>query len=551
MVGSNDSTTLTAAIAEETGAVDEAPVGGSCFELLEEEEKGEKMQEPTAVVVTPSTTTTTVKNKKGKATTSATKATRTKRKKIDIDFIGKAALMKELQRTAAFRAYCDSLAEGDSSNATKLENEVFARYFGYKPGAEPDPDSVGYAQQLVNGENLFSNMYHRIDELFDDGADGGEVCLVLKKIYHCMQNENVYSSNDPAHRGINMAVLCSKTLSDRSHLTPRKIWDSAKLVETNGKKALAIYKRSEYGKGDMPSGKTYEEFLVFIRKAMFNELKGGSGDDDDDIEDDNRQEDDPLPPVDAHPPPPVVDAPSEQEDNDVDEDNEAPTAGNNKEEPHFPYFFPGFISFALWGPILPDNRAETAGPFLSTDKTNTAKRKPDKEDGRSATRTARQKKNNDPAVSSSLSSYASGVAQGVVLARTPAEEEDDKLFACYMRQQATNKRLKVFEARVQNCQDQVDILKALLVPGAGPETNQKTIENLRNAIRSHDAALMAMDDFLQSEESHYMHVLEETLNPAPSLSLPSSTEESVAPPSLSFPSPDEANAENGISPLSK
>ena len=67
----------------------------------------------------------------------------------------------------------------------------------------------------------------------------------MKRIYHCMPNDIIVSKS-PNDKGINMAVLSSKRLNNRVQLSPRSVWDFGKVVEKNGKKALALVMQSEF-----------------------------------------------------------------------------------------------------------------------------------------------------------------------------------------------------------------------------------------------------------------------------------------------------------------
>jgi hypothetical protein len=176
-----------------------------------------------------------------------------------IQFKGKTSLMKELQRTAAFRAYNDVFTSGGSKAAKELNQKAFDIYFD-QPGNE---DSIGYARQLVKGMSAFGSLYEKEKDLAN-----GAIILTMKSIFHCL-DQVIISSDKPKDKGINMAVMTSKGLNNRATLTARQIWDFGKQVEKNGKKALALVQSSEYADGKIPSGKTYEDYLLFLREAMY------------------------------------------------------------------------------------------------------------------------------------------------------------------------------------------------------------------------------------------------------------------------------------------
>jgi hypothetical protein len=78
-----------------------------------------------------------------------------------IQFVGKTALMKELQRTIAFRAYNSLLSSGDSKSAKELQAKTHTLYFGNPR----DEDSMGYAEQLCCGMGCFSAMFDKEEDL--------------------------------------------------------------------------------------------------------------------------------------------------------------------------------------------------------------------------------------------------------------------------------------------------------------------------------------------------------------------------------------------------
>ena len=74
-----------------------------------------------------------------------------------IVFAGKGALMKELQRTIAFKAYNTILTSGITNTGKILHKQLYDLYFG----DDNNEDSVGYAEQLLRGFGPFSAMFDR------------------------------------------------------------------------------------------------------------------------------------------------------------------------------------------------------------------------------------------------------------------------------------------------------------------------------------------------------------------------------------------------------
>jgi hypothetical protein len=111
-------------------------------------------------------------------------------------------------------------------------------------------------------------------------------------------------------------------------------------VEKNGKKALALLAQSEYGPhlktGTMPSGKNYIDYLSFLRESMFKELGGNATDADEE-----------------------------------DETNSSSQNGNaDGDQMKDSWMYLGFIAFALWRPVLPDDMEIEwqAEAFMESDK---------------------------------------------------------------------------------------------------------------------------------------------------------------------------------------
>ena len=69
-------------------------------------------------------------------------------------FSGTSKLHKELQGVAAFAAY-EKCCKGDAMTVTAIENSMEMQYFG-----DPaDDDSIGLADQLVRGLDMFGGLF--------------------------------------------------------------------------------------------------------------------------------------------------------------------------------------------------------------------------------------------------------------------------------------------------------------------------------------------------------------------------------------------------------
>jgi hypothetical protein len=98
-----------------------------------------------------------------------------------IQFSGNSTLMKELQHTLSFLAYNTVLEEsGDSMSTKKLQDNAHLLYFGDKSNS----DSMGYAEQMMKGFGPFAAMFEE-----DVDVAKGTVCLKMKSMYHCLQDD--------------------------------------------------------------------------------------------------------------------------------------------------------------------------------------------------------------------------------------------------------------------------------------------------------------------------------------------------------------------------
>lgn len=297
-------------------------------------------------------------------------------------------LHKELQRTAAFRAYNDHLVStGDSMGAQELKDKLRDLYLGNKE----DTDNIGYVEQLVNGLQSFEPMFDRVEEL-----EKGMAHLGLKKCFHCTPTDIVSDPKSTRSTCLNMKMLKltnissldsnknkktkarpHKTAEEQEHdndcedeekggtaagyITARSLWKFAKVVEANGKKALAIIQRSPYRDGNMPSGETYDSYLRFLRESMFQVLNKC------DIADD---EEDQTSVAASGGSTPGGSGADSQEDKNNDEGG-----GPTKKKMEDSYMFPGFIAFALWGPLQPPDAVSgfDAVAFQAGDDPNSGK----------------------------------------------------------------------------------------------------------------------------------------------------------------------------------
>ena len=434
-----------------------------------------------------------------------------------LKFKGKSTIMKELQRTASFWAYNTVHTSGNSKAQNAIEELVAKRYFG-----DPsDKDSMGYAEQLVNGLNAFASMYDpqfEVEELTATAPGGGTGLrrLTMRSQFHCSSDLIVCSQN-PNDEGINMAVLSSKALSNRGQLSPNNIFKNAKLVEQNGRKALALVQRSEFKDGKMPSGKNYQDYLLFLRETMYKELVCTTGLDE------------------------CTGKKGNADDGSTasDHGNNPPATDSNMKDD---WFFPGFISFALWGPITPDDSGleYKAEAFFSGDDIGGNNggggndNKSRKAAGRAKLRAAELLHEHPYSTAPSTTSRQRG---GENKAFTPALANKDVLFAAYIAQQESSTGLKQknqqrklmlhhHNSKIKHCQKELKTWRSLLTPSVlsseCPNSQyimrefQEAKDNLRSAVRQLDAFVSEKISSNPAEEegassSVYMKLVRDTL----------------------------------------
>jgi hypothetical protein len=212
-------------------------------------------------------------------------------------------------------------------------NDQHKNCFTLYHGDPSDEDSYGFAKQLLEGLNMFAPLFER-----EANNASGHTPLVLRQYYHCMEGIEIIVSHESKHEGITMSVLTATSLQNKQLIAGRTIYDAAKLVVTNARKAMAIVNKSEYQpyieQGTLPSGQEIEDYYYFVRQEMYKLLKTPSSGDDDTG---NGEED-------------------KNEEDEVTDDRDNVAMENNSLMPD-DYFFPGFFAFALFGPIVPRNQS--------------------------------------------------------------------------------------------------------------------------------------------------------------------------------------------------
>ena len=220
-------------------------------------------------------------------------------------FIGGAAVHKELQGFAAFVAYQNCHKSGGSVTRAMLESSIGKQYFG-----DPrDPDSIGLAEQLVEGTGVFRSLYESAGSLgfpsplslhetstnrasANTAAVIGNSTSILKPSLHCLGGHiaiPVGGANGitlPLLLQSKLTALSAKKNNNGSHtvaaqqeqddyIKPRTLFTRAQEVAKNGKKALSCVMAQDspykdYVKtGNLPSGMNHDDYLQFVCEKIF------------------------------------------------------------------------------------------------------------------------------------------------------------------------------------------------------------------------------------------------------------------------------------------
>ena len=261
-------------------------------------------------------------------------------------FPGGTLLHKELQGFAAFVAYQGCHQGGTSVTKALLEASVADQFFG-----DPNnPDSIGLAEQLVRGVGVFSSLYER--RAVSHSPSPTHEChqritsLVLKPSLRCLGQQITIPVGGA--NGITLPLLLQSKLAatnkktstsnnlqdSHDRIKARTLFTRAQEVAKNGKKALACVMSQdspyrEYVRtGNLPSGMNHGDYLQFVRDKMYIALNSSKVDSSDDF-------------VAAD------DVGDDGNDDDV-------LTSRVRDDGRKNGIFPGYIVFALMGPIVED-----------------------------------------------------------------------------------------------------------------------------------------------------------------------------------------------------
>jgi hypothetical protein len=206
-------------------------------------------------------------------------------------FIGGSPLQKELQGVAAFVALAEIYRKGDSTTQAMQHAMIGEKYFG----DASDPDSIGLAEQLVNGNGVFRGLYTLLDDedkisslssvITDKGYSERsnkhhdrqtDTIRLFKPELHCLgPSTRIIAGN---RDGITLPLLLQKGLSGGDEkVAPRTLFNRAKESAKNCRKALSYVMAEEspckdfLHSGNLPSGMRFEDYLLYVRQKMWED----------------------------------------------------------------------------------------------------------------------------------------------------------------------------------------------------------------------------------------------------------------------------------------
>lgn len=291
-------------------------------------------------------------------------------------FSGSAKVLKELQGLASFVSYEACFQQGTSMTTVSMENSMEAQYFG-----DPtDSDSIGLADQLVKGVGIFAGLYSEEllqssvttsdpSRLYNHGGGGGEellrstapatlsssgLVLVMKPELHCLGEDKkivVGGTN-----GLKLSTMLASGLTQKAfevNIKGRTLLSRSREILKNCKKALAIVSRHDspykayMSSGLLPSGMCLDDYLLYIRQKMYVALLPPSIG--------NNKPDHCMMVSDTTPVASVASVAESSSDFGRNESLGYSDEGNDVLMNTMPdsYVFPGYLVFALLGPIVP------------------------------------------------------------------------------------------------------------------------------------------------------------------------------------------------------
>jgi hypothetical protein len=163
----------------------------------------------------------------------STKKSATKKK----SGVPSAALLRELRRAAAFYAQTFVFTEYERTSSDNREVLISEQFFGTPSnttaGLCDDGAIKGTLTQLVCGDGAFARLYDEGDVVGDKKE------LILRQLVCGNERASRYVA------GVDFTMESISIFSDVRQVTGRQLWDAAKQVMLNLKKAISLVKRLE------------------------------------------------------------------------------------------------------------------------------------------------------------------------------------------------------------------------------------------------------------------------------------------------------------------
>jgi hypothetical protein len=195
-------------------------------------------------------------------------------------FVGGARIQKELQGFAAFVAYQECHYKGLSTSKDSIEHSMEQQFFGVKG----DADFIGLSEQLVKGIGVFGGLYTLEGIATLDASTFANTptrhddsVLVLKPELHCLGHHVHVACG--SKNGILLPLMLQVGLTNKEHITIRTLKFRAMEYLKNCKKALSIAMSPESPykdytkKGNLPSGMVHSDYLKYVREKMYEMLQ--------------------------------------------------------------------------------------------------------------------------------------------------------------------------------------------------------------------------------------------------------------------------------------
>lgn len=188
-------------------------------------------------------------------------------------------------------------------------------------GDSSNASSAATIQLLFEGRQQFSDLFDREQVVVVSAVhtDASTENLTLSRRFTQNDTQN-YSIGVIPNTHITISLLSRKAANSLLKVTATTLWRQAHAALRNGKKALAIAEAYLNSDGSLPSGTTADDFYEHILAEMYLARDGFTN----------------------------VLSPDDEDDEAKEEDEVVRPQQEHREEG---WFFDGWFSFVLWGPL--------------------------------------------------------------------------------------------------------------------------------------------------------------------------------------------------------